>query len=163
MLFPQFRLSLDASINETEALREDFGQSLTQLKQMQAKLMQENDEHAQRAEVLMKKTRKGLVEIQMEERISQLESSIESNSDLFKQREGIFENRMSEMAAVMSKRDRQADERWNSCRKLMHRRDIDVDMRMVDHLTTVQDLILGVKAVVKQTAAVVVFICAAGI
>ena len=49
----------------------------------------------------------------MEGRISQgkLESSIASINDLFKQREGLNERRMTKMAAIMTEWDRQADER----------------------------------------------------
>ena len=124
--------SITRSIQETEAIKEDFGKSLAQLKQVLAKLMQENNDHAQRAEVLMKEMdemRKGLVEMQMEGPISQgkLESSIASINDLFKQREGVTEKRMSEMAAIMTERDRQADDRWKLMSVLMHRRDTDVD------------------------------------
>ena len=46
--------TITRGINKTEAIREDFGQSLTQLKQEQAKLTQDNNAHAQRTEVLMK-------------------------------------------------------------------------------------------------------------
>ena len=38
--------TITRGIKETEALSEDVGQSLAQLKPMQAKLMQEKDEHA---------------------------------------------------------------------------------------------------------------------
>ena len=57
--------------------------------------------------------RKGLVEMQMEGRINQdkLESSIASINGLFKQREGLTERRMSKMAAIMTERDQQSNER----------------------------------------------------
>ena len=48
----------------------------------------------------------------------------------------------------MVQRDRQADERLKHMSEMMHHRDLDVDKRMVDLMTTVQDLTLGVKTVV---------------
>ena len=77
--------------------------------------MSENNDHVQLAEVMMKEMnemRKGLVEIQMEGRIKQgkLESSIASINDLFKQREGLTERRMTKKAAIMTEGDRQAVE-----------------------------------------------------
>ena len=39
---------------------------------------------------------------------------------------------MSEMVAIMTERDRQADERWKLMSNLMHHRDTDVDKRMVE-------------------------------
>ena len=121
---------------------------------MQAKLIQENNDHAQRAEVPMKEMDempKGLVEIQMRDGQSKLESSNASINDLYRQREGLTEMRMPEMAAIMTERDRQADERWKLMSDLMHRRDTGVDKRMVDPMTTIQDLTQGVKTVVTQT------------
>ena len=66
-----------------EATREDLGRSMAQLKQVQAKLVQENGDHAQRAEVLMKEMdefRRGVIEMKMEGRINQdkMETSMAS-------------------------------------------------------------------------------------
>ena len=61
---------------------------------------------------------------------------------------GLNEKRISEMTAIMAQRDQQADERLKLISDTMHRRDIDVDKRMVDLITTVQGLTLGVKIVV---------------
>ena len=61
---------------------------------------------------------------------------------------GLTEKLISEMTAIMAQRDHQADERLTLISETMHRRDIDVDKRMVDLMTTVQELTLGVKAVV---------------
>ena len=55
---------------------------------------------------------------------------------------------ISEMTTIMAQRDQQADERLTLISETMHRRDLDVDKRMVDLMTTVQELTLGVKAVV---------------
>ena len=52
------------------------------------------------------------------------------------------------MTAVMAQRDQQADERMKFISETLHRRDIDVDKRMMDLMTTVQELTQGVKAVV---------------
>ena len=60
----------------------------------------------------------------------------------------LTEKLISEMTAIMAQRDQQADERLTLISETMHRRDIDVDKRMVDLMTTVQELTLGVKAVV---------------
>ena len=81
-------------------------------------------------------------------------TSIVSINDLFEQRDGLAERCMLEMAAIKTERVRQADERWKLMSDLMHRRDTDVDKRIVDLMTTVQDLAPGVKSVVTQTAAV---------
>ena len=64
---------------------------MAQLKQVQAKLTQENCDHSQRAEALTKKLeelKKGLIIIKMEVRVSQdkLESSNASINDLIRQR-----------------------------------------------------------------------------
>ena len=48
----------------------------------------------------------------------------------------------------MAQRDQQADERMKFISQTMHRRDIDVEKRMLDLMTTVQELTQGVKAVV---------------
>ena len=60
----------------------------------------------------------------------------------------LTEKLISEMTAIMAQRDQQADERLTLISETMHRRDLDVDKRMVDLMTTVQELTLGVKAVV---------------
>ena len=60
----------------------------------------------------------------------------------------LTEKLISEMTAIMAQRDQQADERLTLISETMHRRDSDVDKRMVDLMTTVQELTLGVKAVV---------------
>ena len=62
--------------------------------------------------------------------------------------ESLTEKLISEMTAIMAQRDQQADERLTLISETMHRRDLDVDKRMVDLMTTVQELTLGVKAVV---------------
>ena len=59
---------------------------------------------------------------------------------------------MAEMSAVMRERDRQADERMKLMSDMMQRGDTDANMRMVDLMTTMEDLTLGVKAIVSQTA-----------
>ena len=108
--------TITRGIKETETLREDFGQSVAQLKQVDAKLTQENKDHAQRAGVMVKEIdelRKGLIEIKMEgrSRQSKMDSSIASISDLIRQRKGPTETSMSEMRTIMAQRDRQADQR----------------------------------------------------
>ena len=60
---------------------------------------------------------------------------------------------MAEMSAVMKERDRQADERLKIMTDLMQRRETDADARMIDLMTTMKDLTLGVKAMASQTAA----------
>ena len=60
----------------------------------------------------------------------------------------LTEKLISEMTAIMAQRNQQADERLTLISETMHRRDLDVDKRMVDLMTTVQELTLGVKAVV---------------
>ena len=60
----------------------------------------------------------------------------------------LTEKLISEMTAIMAQRDQQADERLTLISETIHRRDLDVDKRMVDLMTTVQELTLGVKAVV---------------
>ena len=59
----------------------------------------------------------------------------------------LTEKLISEMTAIMAQRDQQADERLTLISETMHRRDIDVNKRMVDLMTTIQELTLGVKAV----------------
>ena len=103
----------------------------------------------------MDEMRKGLLEIQAEERQSQgrLEASMASLNDLIKQRESIADTRMAEMSAVMKERDRQADERMKMMSDLMQRRETDANARMIDLMTTMKDLTLGVRAMAVQTAA----------
>ena len=55
----------------------------------------------------------------------------------------LTERRVSEITAIMAQRDKQADERLKCMSEMMHRRDLDVDKRMVDLMNTVQDLTLG--------------------
>ena len=64
-------------------------------------------DHDQRPMKEMHEMPKGFVEMQMEGRISpgKFESSIASINGLFKQREGLSERRMSEMAAIMTERN----------------------------------------------------------
>ena len=140
-------------IKETEAIKEDFRQSMAQLEQLQTKLTQENNAHTQRAEVLVmevEELKEGMIEIQMKGRVSQskLESSIETINDLIRQREVMAEKRVTEMTAIMAQSDQQADERLKQMSEMMHRRDMDIDKRMVNLMTTNQDLTLGMKAVV---------------
>ena len=132
-------------IKETEAIREDFGRSMEQLKRVQVKLAQENTDQVRRAEALVmevEELRKEVSEIKMEGRVNQgkIETSVASVKDL-------TEKRISEMTAIMVQRDQQADERLKHMSEMMHHRDLDVDKRMVDLMTTVQDLTLGVKTV----------------
>ena len=54
----------------------------------------------------------------------------------------------------MAERHQQTDECLKHISELMHRRDTYVEKRMVDLLTTVQGLTLGLTAVVIETAAV---------
>ena len=129
--------TITRGIKETEAINEDLGRSMAQLKQVQAELSQENSDHAQPAEVLMKETeelRRGVIEMKMEGHINQgkMETSMASVK-------GLTEKLISEMTAIMAQRDHQADERLTLISETMHRRDIDVDKRMVDLMTTVQD------------------------
>ena len=62
------------------------------------------------------------------------------------------DTRMSEMSAVMKERDRQADERMRMMSDLMQRKENDANSRMIDLMTTMKDLTLGVKAMAAQTA-----------
>ena len=73
-------------IKETEAIREDFGRSMEQLKRVQVKLAQENTDHVRRAEVLVmevEELRKEVSEIKMEGRVNQgkIETSVASVRD----------------------------------------------------------------------------------
>ena len=138
--------TITRGIKETEAINEDLGRSMAQLKQVQAELSQENSDHAQRAEVLMKEVeelRRGVLEMKTEGRVNQdkMETTMASVKSP-------TEQRISEMTAIMAQRDQQADETLTLMSETMHRREIDVDKRMVDLMTTVQELTLGVKAVV---------------
>ena len=143
---------------ESQAMREDFRNSLTQLSQVHSRLSRENAEHVMRADVIMRDMddmRKGLLEIQAEGRRSQgrLEASMASLNDLIKQRENMADTRMAEMSAVMKERDRQADERMKMMSDLMQRKETDANTRMIDLMTTMKDLTLGVRAMAAQTAA----------
>ena len=91
----------------------------------------------------MEELKRELSEIEMEGRITQgkLETSMASIK-------GPTEESTSKMTALMAQRDRQADDRVNFIPETMHRRDRDVDNCMVDLITTVQDLTLGIKSIV---------------
>ena len=118
---------------------------MEQLKQVQTKLTKENSDHIQRAEVLMmevEELRKEVKEIKMEGRANQ--GKIEMTMATVKE---LTERRILEMTAIMAQRDKQADERLKYMSEMMHHRVLDVDKRMVDLMTTVQDLTLGVKTV----------------
>ena len=56
------------------------------------------------------------------------------------------------MSAIMKERDNQADERLKQISE-MQRRDSDANNRIVETMTTKQELTFGVRAVVAQTAA----------
>ena len=135
--------TITKSIKETEAIRKEFGHGMEQLKQVQTK---ENSDHVQRAVVLMMEVdelRKEVKEIKkMEGRVNQckIEMTMATVKDL-------TERRISEITAIMAQRDKQADERLKCMFEMMHRRDLDVDKHMVDLMTTVQNLTLGVKTV----------------
>ena len=143
---------------ESQAVKEEFRNSLAQLSQVHSRLSRENTEHVIRADVIMgdmDEMRKGLLEIQAEGRQSQgrLEASMASLNDLIKQRESIADTRMTEISAVMKERDRQADERMKMMSDLMQRRETDANARLIDLMTTMKDLTLGVRAMAAQTAA----------
>ena len=163
---PSFKISAETApdstvtktCKESQAVREDFRSSLAQLSQVHSRLERENGEHAMRVDAIlrdMEELRKGLMEIQAEGRQYQgrLEASMTSLNDLIKQRENLADTRMAEMSAVMKERDRQADECLKLMTDFMQRRDTDADDRMVDLMTTMKDLTLGVKAMASQTAA----------
>ena len=138
--------TITRGIKETEAIKEDFGHSMEQLKRVQVKLAQESNDHIQRAGVLemkMEELRKEVAEIKMEGRANQgkIETSVTTVKDL-------TEKRISEMTAIMAQRDQLAEERHKNMSEIIYRRDLDVDKRMVDLMTTVQDLTLGVKTVI---------------
>ena len=154
--------NLDSTITkarkEVQTVREDFQSSLAQLAQVQTRLARENNEHEMRADMIMRdmdELRKGLLEMQAEGRQNQgrLEASMASLNDLIKQRETTADARMAEMSAIMRERDRQADERMKAMTNTMQRRDIDSNVRMADLMMAMQDLTLGVKAIVSQTPA----------
>ena len=138
--------TITRGIKETEAMRKEFGHGMEQLKQVQTKLIKEKSDHVQRAEVLMMEVdelRKEVKEINMEGRVNQgkIEMTMATVKDL-------TERRISEITAIMAQRDKQADERLKCMSEMMHRRDLDVDKRMVGLMTTtVQDLTLRVKTV----------------
>ena len=143
---------------ESQAVREDFRTSLAQLSQVHSRLARDNGEHAMRAGAIMRdmdEMRKGFLEIQAEGRQNQgrLEASMASLNNLIKQRENQADTRMAEMSGVMKERDRQADERLKLMTDLMQRRETDADARMIDLMTTMKDLTLGVRAMTSQTAA----------
>ena len=143
---------------ESQAVREDFRTSLAQRSQVHSRLARENGEHAMRADAIMRdmdKMRKRLPEIQAEGRQNQvrLEASMASLNDLIKQRENQAATRMAEMSAVMKERDRQADKRLKLMTDLMQRRETDADARMINLMTTMKDLTLGVRAMASQTVA----------
>ena len=144
--------------NEAQAIREDFKSSLAQLAQVQTRLARENCNHEMRVDAIMKdmdEMRRGLLEMQAEGRQNQgrLEASMALLNDLIKQRETAADDRVAEMYAVMRERDRQADERMKLLADSMQRRYIDANVRKADLMTTMQDLTLGLKAIVSQTAA----------
>ena len=140
---------------EGQIIREDFRTCLAQLARVQSRLAQENNDHEVRADAIMRdmdEMRKDLREIQAERRQSQgrLEASMATLIDLIKQRETVADARMT---AVMREKDCQADERMKLMADTKQRRDMNAKVRMVDLMTTMQDLTLGVKAIVSQTAA----------
>ena len=101
----------------------------------------------------MDEVHKGL---QAEGRTSQerLEASLATINDLIRQRENLADTRMSEKSAIMKEKDRQAEERLKLMSELMQLRNFDANNRMVELMTTMQDLTLIVRAiVVVQTAA----------
>ena len=124
---------------------------------MQSRLARENNEQAMRADVYkrdMEEMRKGLLELQVEGRRSQeeLEASMASINDLIKQRQN-FSTRACPNISNHERKDRQVDERLKLISDMMQRRDSKAYNRMIDPMTTMQALTLGVKAIVLQTAA----------
>ena len=103
----------------------------------------------------MDEMRKGLLEIQAEGRQNQgrLEASMASLNNLIKQRENQADTRIAEMSAVMKERDRQADERLKLMTYLIQRKETNADARMIELMTTMKDLTLGVRAMASQTVA----------
>ena len=137
--------TITRGIKETEAIRKEFGHGMEQLKQVQTKLTKENSDQVQRSEVLMMEMdelRKEVKEIKLEGRVNRgkMEMTMATAKHL-------TERRISETTAIMAQRDKQADERLKCMSEMMHRRDLDVDKRMVDLMTTFQDFSLGVKTV----------------
>ena len=121
-------------------------------------LAQENNMHSQRADLIMKEMDemgKGLVQIKEDGLMSQgiLEASMALIKDLIRQREKIADKRMSEMSATMKERDRQADKRLKLMSKLRQRRDSDDKNCMIELMTAMNVLTLGVRAVVAKAAA----------
>ena len=126
MLQPQTQRSLGA-IKELEAIIEDFELSFAKLKQVQARFTQENDENAQRAELLkreMDEMRNDLVEIKMDGRINQdkLESSKVSIHDLIRR--------------LMKERDRKLDDHMKSVSDMMQRCEADANNLMMESMAT---------------------------
>ena len=71
-----------------------------------------------------------------------------SLNDLIKHRESMADSRMAEMSAV-----KETDERMKLMSDMMQRKETDANNRMVDLMTTMKDLTLGVRAMASQTAA----------
>ena len=143
---------------ESQAAREDFRNSLVEFSKVHSRLAREKGEHVLRADMTMSdmdEMRKGLLEIQAEGRQNQgrLEASMASLNDLIKQRENFADTHKAEMSAVMKERDHEADEHMKLMSDLNPRKDTDADTRMIDLMTTMKDLKLGVRAVASQTAA----------
>ena len=67
-----------------------------------------------------------------------------SLNDLIEQRENMADSLMAEMSTVMKKRDHQTDERIKLMSDMMQRRDTDANVLMVDLMTIMKDLTLGV-------------------
>ena len=92
--------TITRGIQETEAIRREFGHGMEQLKQVQTKLTKENSDHVQRAEVLMMEMdelRKEVKEIKLEGRVNQakIEMAMATVKDL-------TEIRISEITAIMA-------------------------------------------------------------
>ena len=80
--------TITKSSKELEAMRGDFAQTLAQVKQVQTTLRQENNDHAQRAEVLVTEIDEmRLIEMKKERRIH----------DLIRHRETLTDSRLAEM------------------------------------------------------------------
>ena len=67
---------------------------------------------------------------------------IASIDDADRQRENIYAQRMSEMAAIMNERECQAYERFKLKSEILYRRDTEANKRMGDLMTTMKDLTL---------------------
>ena len=156
---PSSKTSVETAPDSTiTKIRKDFRTSLAHFSQVHSRLARENGEHAMRADAIMRdmdEMRKGLLETQAEGRQNQgrLEASMASLNNLIKQRENQADTRMAEMSAVMKERHRQADERLKLMTDLMQRRETETDARMIDLMTTMKDLTLGVRAMASQTVA----------